>query len=161
MPILNYFLSQDTFLKPALRSHRPALVFLLVGWIACSGIGCQSPGRPNSSGGLAGTTQRPQQPAHWVQTELYFGAVSADVWANFLAEFVTPRFPDGLTVFEASGQWRGKDGVIHSIPTRVLLILHSGDPDSNRKLEEIRSEYKARFQHESVLRVDAPTTVSF
>ena len=47
---------------------------------------------------------------------LYFGSatpegrVSAEDWSAFLAETVTPRFPDGLTAWPASGQWRGKAG---------------------------------------------------
>ena len=27
-------------------------------------------------------------------------------WSRFLADEITPRFPDGLTVVDASGQWR-------------------------------------------------------
>ena len=35
------------------------------------------------------------------------GIVSDDAWVRFLAEIVTPRFPNGLTVVDANGQWRG------------------------------------------------------
>ncbi|MEX2248301.1 MAG: DUF3574 domain-containing protein, partial [Parvibaculum sp.] len=48
-----------------------------------------------------------------VQTTLYFGldrgdggTVSERDWRRFLAEVVTPRFPGGLTVIDAYGQWR-------------------------------------------------------
>lgn len=32
--------------------------------------------------------------------------VSDEDWRAFLAAEVTPRFPDGLTVIDAAGQWR-------------------------------------------------------
>ena len=45
------------------------------------------------------------------QVEMYFGSsvkglpvVSAQAWSQFLASEVTPKFPDGLTVFDANGQ---------------------------------------------------------
>ena len=33
-------------------------------------------------------------------------------WDAFLADTVTPRFPDGLTVLDARGQWRDSEGLI-------------------------------------------------
>src|SRR5262249_11578696 len=38
------------------------------------------------------------------------GSVSEEEWATFLAEVVTPRFPDGLTVWRAEGQWTDPRG---------------------------------------------------
>ncbi|MBK8150387.1 MAG: DUF3574 domain-containing protein [Acidobacteria bacterium] len=53
----------------------------------------------------------------FIRVELYFGfdrkeqtQVSEDEWEKFLAEEVTPRFPDGFTVISAIGQYRGADG---------------------------------------------------
>src|SRR5690606_25210715 len=53
----------------------------------------------------------------WVRTELYFslgewteGAPDREAeaaWRGFLDREVTPRFPDGLTVVDVYGQWRG------------------------------------------------------
>lgn len=49
-----------------------------------------------------------------VRRELLFGTARADgaslredEWETFLDTFVTPRFPDGFTVLNALGQWRG------------------------------------------------------
>ena len=108
----------------------------------------------------AGRAERPKQAA-WIRTELYFGAPAADEWERFLAESVTPRFPAGLTVYEASGQWKGRDGAVHKVPTRVLMVLHPPDAESAGKIEAVRREFLSRFHHESVLRVDAPAGVSF
>ena len=52
--------------------------------------------------------QRPKQVA-----ELLFGrdigrhdGVSESAFAHFVARELTPRFPDGLTITDATGQWR-------------------------------------------------------
>jgi hypothetical protein len=47
----------------------------------------------------------------WMVAELLFGRgnVSDRNWDRFLADEVTPRFPDGLTVFDAKGQWRNPE----------------------------------------------------
>jgi hypothetical protein len=104
---------------------------------------------------------RPAAAARWVRTELYFGGIATDSWNTFLAEVVTPRFPAGLTVIEASGQWRGRDSTIHRLPTRILVILHPGTSTTSGAIEEIRSQFKERFHHESVLRADTPASISF
>src|SRR5262249_41064108 len=53
----------------------------------------------------------PQKPM--IEVELMFGrniggklGVTDALWRQFLAREMTPRFPDGLTVFDTSGQWR-------------------------------------------------------
>ena len=104
---------------------------------------------------------RPAVATAWVRTELYFGAVEPALWSQFLAEAVTPRFPAGLTVLEAQGQWRGRDGQVHQVPTRILVILHPGSTETNAALEAIRGEFIARFHHESVMRTDTGASVSF
>ena len=97
----------------------------------------------------------------WTRTELYMRAVPQEDWNAFLAEIVTPKFPGGLTVLDAGGQWRGRDGTIHKVPTRILVVLHPGTLETNRALDDIRHEFKTRFHDESVLRSDSAATVSF
>jgi hypothetical protein len=129
------------------------LLFALLGSAGCS--------TTSGTSAKPATGDRPLSPERWVRTELYFGAVEIGLWDDFLAKEVTPRFPSGLTVFEARGQWRNKSGEIHRIPTRVLVILHPGSPETNRALEEIRSRFRDQFRHESVLRADSPASVAF
>jgi len=38
--------------------------------------------------------------------------VSDAEWRAFLDEAVTPLFPAGLTVVEATGQWKGQSGQV-------------------------------------------------
>lgn len=95
------------------------------------------------------------------KVELYMGVAgrSAD-WRRFLAQVVTPRFPEGLTVLEGQGQWRGRRGVSHEA-TRVLVIFYAPDATSDTRIEAIRSLYKRRFRQQSVLRADTTACVSF
>jgi hypothetical protein len=103
------------------------------------------------------------------RTELYFGLakpggvkeVSAEEWRGFLDSFVTPRFPEGLTVCDAYGQWRSDQGVVQKESTKLLILIHSGGAAQDKAIEEIRAEYKKRFQQESVLRVDAAVKAAF
>jgi hypothetical protein len=89
------------------------------------------------------------------------GRVSSRAWAAFMDREVTPRFPDGLTVFDGQGQWRDKHGTISKEPSRLLLIWYMRDAASEAKIEAIRTAYKQRFHQESVLRADEISCVSF
>lgn len=147
--------ASKTGLIPA---HLPAgLLFLLLALLGP--VGCATSSGTGTK--PAPAADRPLSPERWVRTELYFGAIEIGLWDDFLAKEVTPRFPSGLTVFEARGQWRNKSGEIHRIPTRVLVILHPGSPETNRALEEIRTRFREQFRHESVLRADSPASVAF
>ena len=102
-----------------------------------------------------------------VRHELVFGTARAhgvplreDEWQSFVDSVVTPRFPDGLTVLNASGQWRGEGGVTKE-QARILVIWHDRVPSRDADIEAIRSAYKARFDQESVLRIDSVSCVSF
>jgi Protein of unknown function (DUF3574) len=81
------------------------------------------------------------------------GGIVTDVeWQRFLDEVVTPRFPAGLTVLSASGQWRGEKGAVEREQAQVLTVLHSGDEAARRAVAEVAGEYKRRFAQEAVLR---------
>ena len=95
------------------------------------------------------------------KVELFLGAVGpAAAWRRFLAEVVTPRFPEGLTVLEGSGQWRGPRGLVRE-PTRILLVFYAPDATSDARIETIRRLYKRRFAQRSVLRADSSACVEF
>ncbi len=80
------------------------------------------------------------------------GVVTDGEWQRFLDEVVTPRFPAGLTVLSASGQWRGEKGAVEREQAQVLTLLHSGDDASRRAVAEVAGDYKRRFAQEAVLR---------
>ena len=89
------------------------------------------------------------------------GQVSEDDWRAFLDEEVTPRFPDGLTVVDAGGQWRGKAGAVIKEPSKVLMLLTPCAPDEAARLDAVREAYKARFRQESVLLITQPVCAAF
>jgi Protein of unknown function (DUF3574) len=102
-----------------------------------------------------------------MRTTLYFGlthpkgTVSEAEWQAFLRDEVTPRFPDGLTVVEADGQWRQPDGSIGRERTKVLLIVHDEKPATREALAALVIRYKQLFAQESVLWETAPVCAAF
>ena len=83
-------------------------------------------------------------------------------WDTFLADTVTPRFPDGLTVLDGSGQWRGSDGQIQREASKLLIILAPIDHEQAEDLiEQVSNEYKTRFEQEAVLKTISKTCVAF
>ena len=103
-----------------------------------------------------------------VRDTLYFGRNRPDggtvgdaEWRGFLDEVVTPRFPDGLTVTHATGQWRGASGAVEHEASEVVTLLHAGDAAARGKVAEIATEYKRRFRQEAVLRERVGACASF
>ena len=89
------------------------------------------------------------------------GVVTPEEWSEFLRASVTPRFPQGLTVWQASGQWRNADGAVAHEATFVLNLVHPEDTRSEAALSAITAEYKSRFNQEAVLRVKSHVCASF
>lgn len=98
---------------------------------------------------------------------LYFGtgkphgSVSAEDWAGFLKDEVTPRFPDGLTQWKADGQWKNELGVIVKEGTYVLQLLHDNSAEADKKLRELIAAYKIKFEQKSVLKVRSGVQAEF
>lgn len=97
---------------------------------------------------------------------LYFGTnrpggvVSAEEWQDFLATGVTPRFPQGITSWRASGQWRSETGTLEHEASYVLQLVHANSSDTERAVREVMTDYRKRFEQEAVLRVRLPACVS-
>jgi len=89
------------------------------------------------------------------------GSVSDAEWATFLEEVVTPRFPEGLTVWRADGQWQDEEGLTVREPVMVLEVLHLPGGDADAAIAEIADEYRRRFRQDAVLRVTAEARVRF
>ena len=100
--------------------------------------------------------------------ELYFGrdigqdvGVSEEDWRGFLQTEVSTRFPDGLSVSDVFGQWRGPTGAFVREPSKAVLLVLAGAHDENAKLRAIRDAYKRRFHQDSVLLIERTACVSF
>jgi hypothetical protein len=137
---------------------RRLLVSAAFAAIVVVGVGCRtappSHAEPAAAGSFAGSKP-------WLRTELFMGPLPIPEWQRFLSEVVTPRFPSGFTVLEAQGQWQAPSGEIRSLPSRVLVLLHPADTASETGIESIRTIFKERFGHISVLRSTSPATVGF
>ena len=101
------------------------------------------------------------------RTTLYFGLsrrtgkVSEKQWRDFMLREVTPRFADGLTVWEARGQWRRPDGQISRERAKVLLLVHDDSNAVHGRIQEIIGRYKRLFEQDSVLWETAPVCAAF
>jgi hypothetical protein len=152
----------------------PLRVVVLALLLGMGGCASQLPIISDSSATAAamqGDAARPAQVQGWVRSELYFGvgtegdeknAISETQWRTFLDKEVTPRFPDGLTVFDAYGQWmfRGAQGP-ERLNSKVLVILHENTPQRRADIEAIRLAWKQATKHQSVLWSQQAAEVSF
>lgn len=107
-----------------------------------------------------------QSPSRTAQ--LFFGrdigdqvGVSDADFARFVDEELTPRFPDGLTILDAAGQWRSKAGPIVREPSKVVILALPGRTGGEDRLEAVRAAYKARFSQEAVMIVTQPVCLGF
>jgi hypothetical protein len=100
----------------------------------------------------------------WTVAELLFGRsnVSDKAWDRFLTAEVTPRFPDGLTVYDARGQWRNPETKkISRERSKVVMIAMPPADDNQTRLSAIIEAYKTRFKQQSVGLILRPSCVSF
>lgn len=134
----------------------PARVLALLPLLALAGCAAFGPvGCPPGA--------RPQLTA-----EMLFGrnigdrlGVGEAAWTRFVDAEVTPRFPDGLTIVDARGQWRDTArGRIVSEPSKLLVIIADDTAESRAKLTAIADAYKRQFRQQAVATVLRPACVS-
>lgn len=109
----------------------------------------------------------PQKPM--MEVELLFGrniggrlGVSEAQWRAFLAREMTPRFPDGLTVYDVQGQWRdAKTNKVVREPSKIVRVILPADAPAGEKIGAIASAYKQQFRQDAVGVVMRPACVSF
>lgn len=122
------------------------------GLVAGTGVMARS-----STTQTAGVQQCGSASAPQLRTTLYFGtarpkgSVSELEWQMFLRDEVTIRFPQGLTVWEAEGQWRTPDGVISHERSKVLLLVHTDTAAARESVQTLIARYRKTFEQESVL----------
>ncbi|MGW6707750.1 DUF3574 domain-containing protein [Streptomyces sp. NPDC054956] len=105
------------------------------------------------------------------ETRLYFGTerpggrppVGEREFTGFVDREITPAFPEGLTVQDGHGQWRGRDGgIVREVSYEVVLLYPEKEADERGELvERIRRAYEERFQQDSVGRSDDQVTAEF
>jgi len=105
-----------------------------------------------------------------VTERLYFGrnvgnvlGVTDSAWGVFVKEVVSLQLAGGgFTFWPAEGSWRDSSGLLIREPTFVLEVVHPVPATgTDSALVAIITEYKRRFNQESVLRVLTPGRASF
>jgi hypothetical protein len=90
------------------------------------------------------------------------GAVGEAAWQRFVAREITPRFPEGITLIAAGGQWHNPGtGRIVREPATIVIIAMPGRPDDHQRLDEIAHAYKTLFRQRSVGIIVHAACVSF
>jgi hypothetical protein len=88
--------------------------------------------------------------------------VSESAWSRFVDREIVPRFPDGLTIFEATGRWQDRAANrVAREPSKIVEIALPGTPEDMVRLNEIVEAYKSRFKQQSVGIIARPACVSF
>jgi hypothetical protein len=104
----------------------------------------------------------------FVKDELYFGltkpggeTISESEWEQFVSAVITPRFREGLTVLNGSGQFLNSYGILIRENSKIVILIYESSPEKNRAINEIIETYKSRFQQESVLRAISQVKIFF
>ena len=104
-----------------------------------------------------------------MEVELLFGrniggrlGVSEAQWRAFLSREVSPRFPDGLTVFDTLGQWRdARTKALVREQAKIVRVILPVDAPAREKIDAIAAAYKQQFRQDAVGVVMRPACVSF
>ncbi|HEY8617578.1 DUF3574 domain-containing protein [Phenylobacterium sp.] len=137
-----------------------------IGLAALLLAGCASAPAPPQE--VAQADPCPAGQEHLRTAQLFFGrnlgrepTISEATFTRFVDEEITPRFPDGLTILDGGGQWRGSENQLIREAAKVVLIVLPKDSDTPRRIEAVREAYKKRFQQETVLLITQAACVSF
>ena len=107
----------------------------------------------------ASSCPAPLKPA--VEVDLFFGgdagqgrAVSDAEWVAFMAEEVTPRFPDGLSVIDVAGQYREPSGRMVRERTKLIVVVVFDSPAHLSRVQAVIDAYNRRHNQNSVFRTE-------
>ena len=129
----------------------PSSIAALIFCAGCAAGGVLT-ARPSAEQDVCGASSASQ-----VRTTLYFGtnrpkgSVSELEWQMFLRDDVTARFPEGLTVWDAQGQWRMQDGTVDQERSKVLLLVHPDTAAARDAVQAVIARYRIAFEQQAVL----------
>lgn len=104
-----------------------------------------------------------------IQVDLFFGRniagvgeVSEQQFQAFVDRTITPQFPDGLTIFDADGQFLDSSNTLIEEPAKVVSLILEDTQTNETAIDTIVESYLQQFQQESVLQaVNESIAVSF
>ncbi|NJN87513.1 MAG: DUF3574 domain-containing protein [Leptolyngbyaceae cyanobacterium SL_7_1] len=79
--------------------------------------------------------------------------VSDAEFEAFVDRVITPRFPDGLTIFAADGQFLDRSNNLVREPANVVTLFTEDTADTEVAINQIVAAYLEEFNQESVLQV--------
>lgn len=105
----------------------------------------------------------------FIEVDLFFGRnipgrgeVSQEQFQNFINTAITPRFPAGLTVFDAIGQFQNSAGMIVRENTKTVTLILEDTLSNESSINQIVRDYVNTFNQESVLQaINENIKVSF
>jgi hypothetical protein len=97
--------------------------------------------------------------------QLFLGAKNAAVLNDrdlrrFVDQEVTPRFPDGVTVVDGGGQWKGSENKMIREAAKVVLVVLPAGGDTHGRVEAVRVAYRSKFKQEPVVILPPPACVA-
>lgn len=114
------------------------------------------------------STQHGPKSSQWYSTEIYFGRhfsyrgeITGHQFEEFLARYVTPLFPAGMTVYDAYGQMRHSSGEIVHQKTKVVVLVHMNSKADDEAINKIISAYRSQFGNPQVMLLTRPVTPVF
>lgn len=79
---------------------------------------------------------------------------------RFIEQEVAPRFPDGVTVVDGGGQWKGDENRLIREAAKVVLIVLPAKGDAAAQIQAVQGAYRARFRQDSVVALAPPACVT-
>jgi len=104
-----------------------------------------------------------------METDLYFGqtkpgggVITEAEWRNFREDQIARVFKEGSTIISSIGSWYDPES--HKLitePSYVVVYFYKRSSQISQQIDSLRNWYKARFQQQSVLRVDKKVKAMF
>jgi hypothetical protein len=133
------------------RINRGALLVLGAGIVIGASIGAAPALRALQSEQCGAVASAQTRTTLYFGTNRPIGSVSELEWQVFLRDEVTTRFPEGLTVWDAQGQWRTPAGAVDQERSKVLLLVHPDTAEARASVQSVIALYRKTFDQQSVL----------
>ncbi|MEG5163161.1 DUF3574 domain-containing protein [Microcoleus sp. AT3-A2] len=117
---------------------------------------------------LPETSETNAKQTNLLKDELFFcltkpggETISESEGQEFVKAVISPRFREGLTVLDGSGQFLSNSGILITEKSKRVILIYESSPEKNQAIHEIIETYKRTFLPESVLRATSEVKVSF
>lgn len=101
-----------------------------------------------------------------VKTEMFFGLstkdslISEKQWLEFKSNYIDNTF-SGYTEIKCEGYWTNQSNTVFSEKCKMIIHLNSGSKEDVEKIKNIITNYKKKFNQESVLIINNNVNAKF